>query len=231
MPRTVIGSHSVERQHTQMVCVTRFSSRHSHRSTAWQTIRYLFRSFGGFDVHAPDDFALARGAAQFKNGRSRARPARDNENRWLTGPSSGLLSGHHHSSRHNDTSLRVHHRQQNRDALSAAEVSAKNCLEFLERPCKTFTGAPGDNLGFQSSTSPSAHLEHNSSITSVGTTAACSPNCTTLRTPGVYRICLAVLSKLRVRKEICWKERGRPLKNALLLPQRHIHHRKKHAIY
>jgi hypothetical protein len=142
MPRTVIGSHSVERQHTQMVCVTRFSIRHSHRSTAWQTIRYLFRSFGGFDVHAPDDFALARGAAQVPKTGVHARvPLATMRTAGLPDRSLGLLSGHHHSSRHNDTSLRVHHRQQNRDALSAAEVSAKNCLEFLERPVQDLYGS------------------------------------------------------------------------------------------
>ena len=75
------------------------------------------------------------------------------------------------------------------------QYPAKTARNVSNGPPITLTGAPSESVGSEKSTGPSAHRETNSSITTAGTTAACSPNRTISRTPGVYRIFLAVRPK------------------------------------
>lgn len=81
------------------------------------------------------------------------------------------------------------------------QYPSKTASNVSNGPRTTFTGVPIESLGgFERSAGPSAHLEINSSITQIGTVAACPPNCTMLRTPGVYRIRLAACPKLKYAK-------------------------------
>jgi len=53
---------------------------------------------------------------------------------WWESLSVKCLCFDHHSGWHCHTSLRIHHRQQNSNALCSAAIPVKDCLEFLEWP-------------------------------------------------------------------------------------------------